>query len=138
MSIETTNKVFEETDRIAIEQAVRHSIEAWNRHSVKDFAAFFYDDADLVTLLCKHVSGKAEIEKILEKILTGIYHKNSIQILNIKIREIQPNTAIAIINWEMTDQEKKKSRQGILTQLYTRLSGNQWKIAYLQNTPEPE
>lgn len=131
----------DESDRNAIQNVIQGYTDSWNLHQGKGFADGYTDDADFVNIFGMYMSGKAAIEERHIKILQTFFKDSQMAITGIKLREVKPDIAIALVKWKVdgyrdpgSDNTKPgETREGIYTQVFIKKDGN-WKITASQNT----
>jgi uncharacterized protein (TIGR02246 family) len=113
-------------------------IDAWNRHDIGAFAAYFAADADFVNVIGVWLRGRGEIRKHHEAIHATRMKDSHLTALETEVRPVRTDVAIVHVRWELTGQtgpsgEALPARQGILSHIITKV-GDQWVIASSQNT----
>lgn len=92
-----------------------------------------------------HLAGKNEIEERHIQILKTIFKGSKFEILDVKLRKVNPNLVIAKIIWRLdgfrnpgSDLNKPGGiREGVFIQVFIRTE-NRWKITASQNTLKPQ
>lgn len=131
----------EQADRDAIQEVIHGYADAWNNHAGRGFGDGFAENADFVNIFGMHFIGKAEIEDRHIKILQSFLKGSSFEILDTKLREIQPGVVIAHIRWKVQgfgnpkqeSDKTKETREGIFTQVFSD-ANSKWEIVASQNT----
>jgi len=90
-------------DEEAIKKVIAGTTEAFNKHDAKAFAAFYASDAELVTVRGERMKGAAEIEKGLATIFATRARAATLKTLDLSIRLIKPDVAVAHVTNEMSD-----------------------------------
>lgn len=88
-------------DEEAIKKVIAGTTEAFNKHDAKAFARFYTPDAELVTVRGERMRGAVEIEKGLEAIFATRATAATLKTLNVSIRFIKPDVAVAHVTNEM-------------------------------------
>jgi uncharacterized protein (TIGR02246 family) len=89
-------------DEDAIKKVIVGTTEAFNKHDAKAFARFYAPDAELVTVRGERMKGAAEIEKGLAAIFATRATAATLKTLEVSIRFIKPDVAIAHVTNEMS------------------------------------
>jgi uncharacterized protein (TIGR02246 family) len=89
------------TEEEAINAVIRAITEAFNRHDAKAWTRLATSDAQLVTVRGASLSGSAEIERGLTALFQGRNRNASVKMLDVKIRFIRPDVAIAHVTNEL-------------------------------------
>ncbi len=134
----------EQADRLAIQEIIKDYADSWNLHGGRNFAKGFTDDADFVNVFGMYFSGKEEIEHRHVQILQTFMKGSVLEILDTKLREIQPGVVIGIIRWRLEGyrnpycetNKPPETREGIFTHVFVNID-KKWKIAASQNTRMP-
>jgi uncharacterized protein (TIGR02246 family) len=121
-----------------IESIIQDYTHAWNLHEGRGFGANFTEDADFVNIFGDHFSGKDEIEKRHVAILQTFLKGSILEILDTRLREVQPGLVIALVRWKIQNPVSLKldNREGIFTQVFIQ-SSSTWQITASQNTLIP-
>ena len=91
----------DQADEQAIQQLINNYTNSWNHQGGVGFGEAFTNDADFVSIFGRVLSGSAEIEAFHIKLLQSFLKGSSLEINNIKLREVQPGVATAIVNWKL-------------------------------------
>lgn len=142
-NINTANAL-DQADQSAIEDVIENYMNAWNYQGGRGFADGFSEDADFVNIFGKHYSGRAEIEERHVQIIQTFFKDSVLRILNVRLREAQPDLVVALVDWRLegfrtssSDLNKPgKTRDGIFTQFFVK-ANNKWEIIASQNTLIP-
>ena len=113
-------------------------------HAGKGFADGFTEHADFVNIFGMHFVGRAEIEARHVAILQTLLKDSTLEILEIKLREVQPGLVVAIVRWQVegfrsphTDlTQPGVTRRGIFSHLFIQVA-ERWQITATQNTLIP-
>jgi uncharacterized protein (TIGR02246 family) len=99
-------------DEEAIKNVLAGTTEAFNKHDAKAFARFYTPDAELVTVRGERMKGAAEIEKGLAAIFATRATAATLKMLDLSIRFIKPDVAIAHVTNEMSGVVNTDARPG--------------------------
>lgn len=89
-------------DEEAIKQVIAGTTEAFSKHDAKAFTRFYTQDAELVTVRGERMKGAAEIEKGLTAIFATRAKSTTAKTLNVTIRFIRPDVAVAHVTNELS------------------------------------
>lgn len=89
-------------DEEAIKKVIAGTTEAFNKHDAKAFAAFYSPDAEFVTVRGERMKGAAGIEKGLATIFATRAAAATLKTLDLSIRLIKPDVAVAHVINEMS------------------------------------
>jgi uncharacterized protein (TIGR02246 family) len=125
----------QEADQQAINDIISGYTTSWNERAGIGFGDAFADDADFVNIFGMHFVGKGEIESRHEQILQTIFKGSKLEIVNTRLREVQPGVIIALVRWKLQwyPNDKEETMEGIFTQVFTE-KDSQWVITASQNT----
>jgi len=120
-------------DRRADEQAIRRVIvemtEGFNQHDAKAATRMYTPDADLVTVRGETYKGAAEMEKGLATIFTTRAKAATQRTLNVSIRFVRPDVAIAQVTNELSglvspDGQPLPAHQELSMRVFVKEEGN--------------
>jgi len=105
------------------------------------YAAQFTADADFVNVVGMHWRGRHEIGSRHAEIHQTIFRHSQLQQLGHSLQFINPDTAVAHLEWRMTGHDTKhlndwrtpEVRTGVMTIVLVR-SGDTWRIRAAHNT----
>ncbi len=121
--------------RAAIEKIADLLTNAWNAGNAEAFAAQFTTDADFVNIFATHVTGRDEIEQLLDQAFETIY-KDSVN--KFTVEEVRALGAHAVVVHLRTHIHVPTGPlQGEVRSLATAVftpEGHDWQIAAYQNT----
>lgn len=126
-------------DQKSINQIIENISLSWNSQAGHGFADHYAADADFVNIFGMTFSGKDEIEARHVKILETFLKGSIMDVDSIKLREAQPGTVIALVNWKVSNIQKPgkdslyETMQGVFTHVFLKNNGK-WEIAASQNT----
>ncbi len=128
-------------DLDAIDGVIHAYANAWNNRAGHGFANNFTEDADFVNIYGSHFLGKNEIEFRHVQILQNFLKDSKLEILTVRLRDVQPDLVIALVKWRLRGFRNPgtsldcpgETRDGIFTQVFINVEG-QWKITSSQNT----
>ena len=90
------------TDERVIKTLMAQTTDAFNRHDAKAWARFCTPDARLVTVRGESMSGIAEIEQGLAAIFETRGSKAILNTLDVTVRFVRPDVALAYVTNEMS------------------------------------
>jgi uncharacterized protein (TIGR02246 family) len=125
-------------DEEAIKRVIAGSTEAFNKHDAKAFAAFYAPDAELVTVRGERMKGAAEIERGLATIFATRATAATLKTLDLSIRLIKPDVALAHVINEMSGVvngkgEKQPPHRELSIRVLVKDEGN-WRVTAFHNT----
>jgi uncharacterized protein (TIGR02246 family) len=123
------------------EEAVHHLPQAFcaafNKHDGHQLAQIMADDMDFVTVGATWLHGKSAFEKYHTRLLSGRFHGNTIELLQVAVRFLRPD--IAIVHWSWTgagdknpDGTSRQRRYGMMTMVAEKRTGS-WLVVASQN-----
>ena len=121
---------------VAQEEAIRDLVKwlemSWNSGASAGFATAFAEDADFVTVLGMHHTGRSAIEAGHRHLFDTTYKGSRTAYIVEKIRSVGPEVAIVFLRQrlELRDAKVLEARP-TLTMVR---NGERWHIAVLQNT----
>jgi uncharacterized protein (TIGR02246 family) len=132
----------EPSEVTAIQEIIHAYTDSWNQRDCQGFGDHFTEDADWVNVFGMLFSGRAEIEDRHVKIMQSFQKGSKLEILDTKLREVQPGLVIGLIHWRLhqgfasTDSEitkPKETREGHFMQVFIN-SDKKWEITASSNT----
>lgn len=125
-------------DENAIKKVIAGTTEAFNKHDAKAFATFYASDAELVTVRGERMRGATEIEKGLATIFATRAAAATLKTLDLSIRLIKPDVAIAHVTNEMSDVvngkgEKQPPHRELSIRVLVKDEGK-WRVVAFHNT----
>lgn len=122
----------------AIKKVIAETTEAFNKHDAKAFARFYTADAELVTVRGERMKGAAEIEKGLASIFATRATAATLTMLDVSIRFIKPDVAIAHVTNEMSgvinaQGEKQPAHRELSIRVLVKDKGT-WRVTAFHNT----
>lgn len=126
------------SEEAAIKALMAQTTDAFNKHDAKAWGQFGTSDARLVTVRGESMSGVAEIEKGLAAIFETRARKAVLKTLDITVRFIRPDVALAYVTNEMSgvlsptgDQQPPHTEPSIRVVVKDR---GVWRITAFHNT----
>ena len=122
----------------AIRKVIAGTTEAFNKHDAKAFARFYTPDAELVTVRGERLKGAVEIEKGLAAIFATRATAATLKTLDVTIRFIKADVAIAHVTNEMSGvvnaggQEMPPHRE-LSIRVLVKQKGT-WRVTAFHNT----
>jgi uncharacterized protein (TIGR02246 family) len=125
-------------DEAVIQRIIATTTEAFNRHDAKTFTRYYTPDAELVTVRGERMTGAAEIEKGLTAIFVTRAKSATLKTLNVTIRFIRPDVAVAHVTNEMSGVtnaagEKLPPHRELSIRVFVKDSGT-WRVTAFHNT----
>ena len=125
-------------DEEAIKKVIAGTTEAFNKHDAKTFARFYTSDAELVTVRGERMKGMEEIEKGLAAIFATRATAATLKPLDVSIRFIKPDVAVAHVTNEMSgvinaEGKKMPSHRELSIRVLVKKSGT-WRVTAFHNT----
>jgi uncharacterized protein (TIGR02246 family) len=125
-------------DEKAIRALIAATTEAFNKHDAAEFTQFYTPDAVLVTVRGERMIGKSEIQRVLSEMFSTRAKVASLRTLDVQIRFIKPDVAIAHVVNEM---RRIVNNEGIELPPHKELSirvltkeKGIWRVAAFHNT----
>jgi uncharacterized protein (TIGR02246 family) len=125
-------------DEDAINAVIAATTDAFTRHDAKAWVRFCTLDAQLVTVRGESMRGVAEIEKGLTKIFETRGRKVTLKTLNVAVRFIRPDVALAHVTNELSgllspEGQTRPSHQELSIRVLVKNQGA-WLITAFHNT----
>lgn len=125
-------------DEEAIKKVIAGTTEAFNKHDAKAFARFYTPDAELVTVRGERMKGMDEIEKGLAAIFATRATAATLKTLDVSIRFIKPDVAVAHVTNEMsgvvnTEGEKMPAHRELSIRVLVK-NKEIWRVTAFHNT----
>jgi uncharacterized protein (TIGR02246 family) len=129
------------TEEEAVTAVIVAMTEAFNRHDVTAWTRLATPDAQLVTVRGESMNGVAEIEKGLNALFQTRNRHASLKILDIKVRLIRRDVAIAHVTNELSgvigpDGQKLPAHREFSLRVFVKDQGV-WRISAFHNTLQP-
>jgi len=125
-------------DEEAIKKVIFGTTDAFNKHDSKAFARYYTPDADLVTIRGERMNGAAAIEKGLAAIFATRASTATLKMLDVSIRFIRPDVAIAHVTNEMSGVispagERLPPHRELSIRVFVK-DNRTWRVAAFHNT----
>jgi uncharacterized protein (TIGR02246 family) len=131
----------------ATDDAIVQSFEAqqqlaWNNHDAEAYSAAFTQDADIVTPLGWHWTGREEAARNLRDGFKLVYAGSHFQTVDIRVRTLSPDLVLISLTWVISGARTPDGaaplgeQHGIETQILQR-AGNRLLILSQQDTIAP-
>ena len=122
----------------AIKKVIAGTTEAFNKHDAKAFARFYTPDAELVTVRGERMKGAAEIERGLATIFATRATAATLKMLDVSIRLIRPDVAVAHVTNEMSgvinaEGEKQPPHRELSIRVLVK-DNETWRVTAFHNT----
>jgi uncharacterized protein (TIGR02246 family) len=111
-------------------------VAAWNSHDAAAFGKLFAADADWVTASGLRLRGRDRIQAYLAEEHATWAKTTRMQVTNVHLRRLNPDTVTVFFEWEITDAAAGSSRRGNNVFVATR-SGAGWSIGAGQVARKP-
>ena len=126
------------SDEDAIRAVMAATTEAFSRHDAKAWVKFCTPDAQLITVRGESMKGVAEIEEGLTRIFKTRGRKVTLKTLNVAIRFIRPDVALAHVTNELSgllspEGQTLPSHQELSIRVLVKDQGT-WLITAFHNT----
>lgn len=126
------------TEEEAVKAVIVAMTEAFNRHDAKAWTRLATSDAQLVTVRGEFMNGVAEIEKGLSALFQTRNRNASLKILDVKVRLIRPDVAMAHVTNELSgvigpDGQRFPAQQEFSLRVFVKDQGV-WRISAFHNT----
>jgi uncharacterized protein (TIGR02246 family) len=118
-----------ENDIRAIEQILKETSDAWNRHDPEGLVAHSADDIDHIGVNGRWTRGRAELHSAFVTVAPRI--NNSVIGSVESVRFLTPDIAVAIISRQY--KSATETRNAIGTSVFQRING-EWLVTAFQNT----
>lgn len=124
------------------ENAIRaigvRSVEAWNAHDMKAFAALFREDAEFVNVYGMWWTGRERIQAEHEATHATIFRRSQLSATEMRVKLLRPDVASLHMLWHLTglvlpNGQALPDRTGVLVCFLAKDAG-EWRIAAAQNT----
>jgi uncharacterized protein (TIGR02246 family) len=127
-----------DTEEQAISAVIVAITEAFNRHDAKAWTRLATADAQLVTVCGEAMNGVAEIERGLTTLFQGRNRNASLKILDVRVRFVSPDVAIAHVTNELSGvvnaQGQRLPAQRELSLRISVKNHGVWRITAFHNT----
>ena len=129
-------------DRRKEEEAIRAVIagitEAFNQHDAKAWIRLATSDTDLVTVRGESMKGIKEIENGLTGLFQGRNRNANVKVLDVKVRLISPDVAIAHVTTELSgvvnaEGQNLPARRELSLRVFVKNQGV-WRVTAFHNT----
>jgi uncharacterized protein (TIGR02246 family) len=126
------------TEEEAVKAVIAAMTEAFNRHDAKAWTRLATADAQLVTVRGESMNGAAEIEKGLSDLFETRNRTASLKILDVKVRLIRPDVALAHVTNELSgvigpDGQKLQAQRELSLRVFVKDQAV-WRISAFHNT----
>jgi uncharacterized protein (TIGR02246 family) len=125
-------------DEEAIKKIIVETTAGFNAHDAKAATRMYTADADLVTVIGEKYKGAAEIEKGLAALFRGRNRDATLKPVNVAIRFIRPDVAIAHVTNELSgvvspDGQQLPPHQELSLRVFVKENGA-WRVTAFHNT----
>jgi uncharacterized protein (TIGR02246 family) len=124
-------------DEEAVRKLPKAFAEAWNKHDGHELAKIMAGDIDFVTVGATWIHGRTDFEKYHTRLLSGRFKQSTIMPLQIAVRFLRPEIAIAHWSWTIAgdknpDGTDRQPRYGMMTMVAEKRNGT-WLVVASQN-----
>ena len=125
-------------DEQAIRQVIVEMTEGFNKHDARASTRMYTPDADLITVRGERFRGTTEFEKGLASIFTTRAREASHRTLNVSVRFVRPDVALAHVTNELSgliapDGGRPPPHQELSLRVFVK-EGGEWRVAAFHNT----
>jgi uncharacterized protein (TIGR02246 family) len=125
-------------DEQAIGALIVEMTEGFNRHNSKAATRMYTSDADLVTVRGEAFKGRAEFEKGLAAVLATRAKDARLKTLDVRVRFIRPDVALAHVTNELSGLVSPEGRQlpahqELSIRVFVK-DGADWRVTAFHNT----
>jgi len=125
-------------DEQAIRRVIVEMTEGFNQHDARASTRMYTADADLITVRGERFRGTSEFEKGLASIFTTRAREATHRTLNVSVRFIRPDVALAHVTNELSgliapDGQRPAPHQELSLRVFVK-EGTQWRVAAFHNT----
>jgi uncharacterized protein (TIGR02246 family) len=125
-------------DEEAIKNIIVETTAGFNAHDAKAATRMYTSDADFVTVIGEKYKGAAEIEKGLAALFRGRNRDATLKPVNVTIRFIKSDVAIAHVINELSgvvspDGQQLPAHQELSLRVFVKETGT-WRVTAFQNT----
>jgi uncharacterized protein (TIGR02246 family) len=125
-------------DEAAIRRVIVEMTEGFNHRDASASTRMYTADADLVTVRGERFHGTEGFEKGLASIFAGRAREAALKTLNVSVRFIRPDIAVAHVTNELSgliapDGQRPPPNQELSLRVFVK-EANQWKVAAFHNT----
>jgi uncharacterized protein (TIGR02246 family) len=126
------------TDENAIRSIEDRFNRAWNDHRPAEMAKSLADDAQFVTVNGAWLKGRAAFQDLVERLHKGPFKDSRRETLDLQIRFLAPDTALAFSRFRISDDVDDDGRtipprEGVSTRVVIRQDGH-WRTVAVHNT----
>jgi uncharacterized protein (TIGR02246 family) len=127
----------------SVHELVETLRDAWNRHDMRAYTAWFGRDAIYVNAIGMIWRGHAEIERGHLRLHEAVFSASTITSMEHTESNAAPGVAVCVCEWEMTGAAPPEGwtmgqpRRGVMTLVLVKEDGT-WTIASGQNTEKNE
>jgi uncharacterized protein (TIGR02246 family) len=122
----------------AIKKIILQMTDGMNKNDAKEIADVYTPDGDLITILGQWLRGRPEIERVMGAVFQGSLRKIDTKTLDLEIRFIRPDVALAYVTNEITGATDPKGQpyppqRELSIRVFVKDSGV-WQVAAFHNT----
>ena len=125
-------------EEAAMRKVIVEMTEGFNRHDARASTIMYLPDADFVTARGEHFRGTEGYEKGLASILSTRAREATLRTLNVSVRFIRPDLALAHVTNELSgliapDGQRPPPQQELSLRVFVKQEGR-WRVAAFHNT----
>jgi uncharacterized protein (TIGR02246 family) len=122
-------------DEAAIRELINQQVKGWAAGDPKAYAAVFTSDADYVTFLGSHYTGREAIAASYVPLFRKLLKGSRLQIDITRVRFLTPDVALIHANATVVKKARQRNRRNarVNTSVAARIDGR-WRLAASQNT----
>jgi uncharacterized protein (TIGR02246 family) len=126
-------------DEETIKKVIVEMTEGFNKHDAKAATRMYMPDADFVSVRGESAKGAAEVEEKLAAILATRAKAAALETLNVKIRFIKPDVALAYVTNELSGLvsptgQNLPAHKELSLRVFVKENDGVWRVAAFQNT----
>jgi uncharacterized protein (TIGR02246 family) len=122
-------------DEAAIRELINQQVKGWAAGDPEAYAAVFTSDADYVTFLGSHYTGREAIAASYVPLFRKLLKGSRLQIDITRVRFLTPDVALIHANATVVKKARQRNRRNarVNTSVAVRIDGR-WRLAASQNT----
>jgi uncharacterized protein (TIGR02246 family) len=122
-------------DEAAIRELINQQVKGWAAGNPEVYAAVFTSDADYVTFLGSHYTGREAIAASYVPLFRKLLKGSRLQIDVTRVRFLTPDVALIHANATVVKKARQRNRRNarVNTSVAVRIDGR-WRLAASQNT----
>jgi uncharacterized protein (TIGR02246 family) len=134
-----TQRLGLQEDEDAIKNVIIAMTEGFNQHDAKAATRMYLPDGDFVSVRGEFATGAAAVEEKLAAILATRAKSAALKTLNVKIKFIKPDVALAHVTNELSgligpSGQNLPPQQELSLRVFVKGADRAWRLAAFQNT----